>query len=377
MWSSIERLIITLGLICLVEHIHCTNIKIWNKAVSLAGEIHQQQHEMSSNQVMFRLYLIRDLLARNTAKTIIRKLTNDDKMILMPALALLRLSNVNYEQCIQSDDKKTTLSTNPHQGNYIELANYVKSSYRSPKILALSEKYFQAQLFVCRNSLLVNFGKWKKLLAGHAVKFAEQLADHFENLNEHQFDALDSDTKSLRLVKFFVSFYGLEVLKRYSVNNSISTSSNHMKKFAKDCRAYLLDPYKTLMMTYNQSGPNLPILDRHYGHIINAYDYCKKLHLRMATNDLETMFRYYVSMSTQDLNPQANLGVNVSAKRALEEAMMQANPTEKRHKAINNLVIGEAYQTAQHEQWQATDFQLITQAAIDDEHAGFTDPSNE
>lgn len=303
--SLIPKRLVSIGFLCIYlslaigsnDLIDCTNVETWKKAVAIAKEIEDNQHVISTNELMVNLYKIKTVLSQNVFKTIIQKINAKERQILVPALCLLRLSNVNADQCLQSNDKKNTLLQNQHQGNFIEITNHINSNYKSKTILDLAGRFFQAQLYICRNSLLVNFGKWHKHLADHGTQFAQSLAKHFNGLELVQFDALSVNAKAAKLLEFFISYYSLDVLKRYSTTNAMmTTGKNQMKKFNRDCEVYLLDPYKTLMMTYNETGRNLPILEYHYGYIIKAYDYCLKLQLAMGLAETNALTKYYQGM---------------------------------------------------------------------------------
>lgn len=387
MWPTSERSIIILAFFWLlaiglqIVLTDCTNTDNWNNAVVIAKQIHQQQDVISSNHLMIKLYEIKGFLAQNVLKTIIQKLNSSDKMILIPALCLLRLSNINYEQCLQSNDKKHTLLTNQHQGNYIELTNHINSFYKSPKILTLTEKFFNAQLFLCRNSLLVNFGKWRRHLDEHGSKFAQALANQFNELTLEQFDSLSPEAKSSKLLQFFVSFYGLDVLRRYSNTNVMMTSGkNQIKKFNRDCEVYLLDPYKTLMMTYNQIGRMLPILEYHYGFIIKAYDYCLKLQLAIGHVEIEALTKYYHGMLTRGSMPQTVINIGGPTKRSLISSKSLLEPSKKRRKSIDVSIIEEAHLAANKAPANLGQPTLITQhpllRPLHDEPAESTDSSD-
>lgn len=266
-------LIISTSILLSIDIVKCkiSDFRLINK---YGREIHDRQAEITIEELIFKLHQVKDSVSRLTHDIPLKFPPGLDRGLILNAIALTRLTDVNCEKCYYQPNSDDYNDNNVHRSNYIELATVTTKIYTSKNMRNHIKQYFDAQNYLCLHHLPIHVGQqWTKILVTHreAAKFSQSMIANFP-IN-----------KSLAEFKPDVIIYGILTLIRdcYKVHYIIGYEKVvidiYNGFFRTACEVYVLNPFHTLMMTYRKSGNYRNILDVYQPEIVRMYELCSRL----------------------------------------------------------------------------------------------------
>lgn len=248
--------------------------KGWERAVELAREIYNGRIQINVDELMIRLHAIKDAI-NDIGQNVPLKLGPQDRELTISALSLYKITEVNAEKCFQP--YLNVDNNNFHRSNYIELRQILSNMYQTENIINFINGYHETQVFVCHNGLLAHFAiKWNKIK--EARSDVEQLKSTWVASfpSDISINQISTHDKINGLVQFIKTHFPDDQLVR------AASSLGHFKKLYDihmqgNCHQVFLDPFRTLMMTYDLIRRDMPILEEYFGDIIRGYDLCTAL----------------------------------------------------------------------------------------------------
>lgn len=250
-------------------------IKDYKLAHSIAREIRYEQTDMSIEQLISKLTKIKEAVRGLITQDIPWRLSAEmDRALLINSLALVRLIEVSSDKCyLQSSDLR---QGNVHKLNYIELENVARLSFPAKNIQTLIDKYYDAQLFICRQGLALHFRMvWSRItdLHPYAIKFKRLLIDEFPiNKQLNEFTAKQKTSKILNFMKLNHDFVDDDPYA--TENEKIIRAYN--ATFKTSCKTFILQPFHTVMATFNKINRDRPNIMRHNADLVRLYDICEQ-----------------------------------------------------------------------------------------------------
>lgn len=258
--------------ICFISTNVLATWRDFDLALNHAQYINDNQSQLTTQTIILELNQIKNALSSMIFGTIPRRF-RDRGPLLINSLALLRLTDVNNEKCLQQG--APTLSGSDHQANYIQLANISRKGFRSKIMQQVINIYESSQQRLCVLNLVINFGKcWFKVLKSDkdASQFTRLLSSMFPQ--DKSMAELSIEEKMGGILKFIKQYYNIDELQS-DYHEKINRAYNGL--FKNHCGWFISNPFHTLMTTYESTGRTRTNVERYFSDQIKIYDLCSNL----------------------------------------------------------------------------------------------------
>lgn len=240
-------------------------------AYQVALDLFEHQASLTNQEVILKLKQIREAVRYSVFDMVPINVPSEvEPALLINTFCLARLVEPSTSRCKQIDQK--IIRGNIHRLNYIEIARLSKIIFSSENMQDLIDSYAKAQEFICQHGLVNDMRetllKVEQLHRYQVGKFKRNLLaklNHRESINE-----LSSEDKIDAITKFIIKSYKVDP------NDEQSIVAAYNKSFRQACQLLILDPFHTLMMTYETLNRQRVNMDR-YRDTIWLYDLCSIL----------------------------------------------------------------------------------------------------
>lgn len=280
----------------LLSSIKLISCRDWDRTTILCQKISKDYATMDKDDLFYHLYQLRRTVGwASMADLIPVNFTYDQKELLGPVLALSRVLYISYDKCEQP--LLSTNNGNVHRKDYIGLVPIVKRKLtESEALLGIIDEYHHYQLILCKNALNGqinnNLLRKSKYLRRDFDNFKVLLLQSFEYIS--QIDQISKQDLLLGIARFLVTRLNQSTM--YQLGTTWPALAEEFKiRLITNCRRYFLEPYKTIMETYEAIGrSNESLVGQNHNQLIRAYDLCMKfntIHRRIDMPELMRIIR--------------------------------------------------------------------------------------
>lgn len=249
-------------------------------ANQLALDIYENQHSLTHHEIILKLNEIKDAIRVSLYEWIPTNLpANINSELLMNVFCLGRLIDVSSRKCYQVDKK--IFRQNVQRANYLDLYRISMLYFNSDNMKSLIKQHADAQFYICKQSLIIHMiDTWSRLqewYKPYAATFKDMILSEIPP--ELSISELRGQTIITAITKIVIKLYAVEfneemIVRAYNIS------------FMPDCATYFLDPFNTLMMTYESLNRNRIHMDKHR-ELIWIYDLCSHLPISIGNlNDI-------------------------------------------------------------------------------------------
>lgn len=239
-------------------------------AYQIAQEIYQKQAYLHHQEILAKFAQIKDAIEGPIFEMIPFDLPKGvDSNLLKNTFCLSRLIELGSKKCYQVDKK--ILRDNVQRLGYIELERLSRIFYPSDNMQRFIDFFAQSQSFICQRGLVAHMHaallRLDKLQKPISQRFRQKLLASVAIRNS--INELSERDKIDGIKKFIIEFYKVprderSIVRTYNI------------KFRQSCSIYIIDPFQTLMLTYETLNRQRVNMDR-YRDIVWLYDLCTHL----------------------------------------------------------------------------------------------------
>lgn len=252
--------------------------RIWEDAISLSRNIMENYITMDRTDLFYQLSLVKQALAGEITRVVPPTFLLNNRDYIIPVLCLIRLTDVTVEKCFESD--LNVANGNLHRSKYVDLLPELHNHFKGQFMKELVDTYYGNQLVLCRNALYAQIGtKLYEYSTGYEkirfMTFINTLVGSFPH--ETELSQMKKSDKLDSMIRFLALKLRKDEVKQ-GLSDRRSLINLYQNALVRDCRNFFLDPFATLMRTYETIGPeNLPKIKQRYSNFLRAYDICNEI----------------------------------------------------------------------------------------------------
>lgn len=313
------KIFLIISIITAISAIYITDAsKNWPYILDISNKILDEYNSTDLPSLFRDLSLLKHAINSELTRRIPLNYRYTRKFSISAALSLLRITTISYDKC--SESNMLIERGSAHRNNYIALVPIVMQFFPSERIANIVRRYHKSQLVICKNALYLQLRqKIDHQLATSPAKLQNKFIHELTSSLSH---SIERNLSGKSAVHLGIAQYFRNKLTKWTdieaAKSDLAMFSLFHSKLIADCNTYLLNPYKTLVLTYDTLGRStMPNIKETYNQLIVAYDFCREIERSTSNFDMNDIMANLRDLTTSNWTNKSTQPANISPPRTI------------------------------------------------------------